>query len=108
MRQQFAERKSSKPIHILFKAQKKFIINFTLDYKTSEIIYLNTFKWFQIIIKNHVLKTTQFFRKYFIYLFFLFYLYIYPPGSQESDGGAHPRPASGDSKILLSACNLTR
>ena len=37
---------------------------------------------------------------------------IYPPGSQESDGGAHtmgkqlPRPVSGNTKILLSACNL--
>ena len=42
----------------------------------------------------------------------IFYLYIYPPDSQESDGGAiHrgkqlPRPASGDAKILLSASNL--
>ena len=45
-------------------------------------------------------------------LFFYFYLYIYPPDSQESDGGAClqwlqlPRPASGDAKILLSASNL--
>ena len=48
---------------------------------------------------------------FFIYLF-LFYLYIYPPDSQESDKGTNtygrqlPRPASGDIKILLSACNL--
>ena len=45
-------------------------------------------------------------------LFYLFYLYIYPSVSRESDGGAIyrvgklPRPASGDAKILLSACNL--
>ena len=44
--------------------------------------------------------------------FFYFNLYIYPPDSQESDGGANtqggqlPRPASGDAKILLSAYNL--
>ena len=43
---------------------------------------------------------------------YLFYLCIYPPDSQESDGGANtwgrqlPRPASGDAKILLSASNL--
>ena len=48
-----------------------------------------------------------------LYILFLFiYLYIYPPDSQESDGGANikrrqlPRPASADTKILLSACNL--
>ena len=46
------------------------------------------------------------------FFIFYFYLYIYPPDSQESDGGAiHrvsnlPRPASGDAKILLSASNL--
>ena len=40
--------------------------------------------------------------------FFPFYLYIYPPDSQESDGGAIAwgkqlfQPASGDAKILLS------
>ena len=45
-------------------------------------------------------------------LFYLFYLYIYSPDSQESDGGANtydnqlPQPASRDTKILLSACNL--
>ena len=45
---------------------------------------------------------------------FLFYLYIYPPDSQESDGGANtfgrqlPRPASGNAKILLSVWNLTK
>ena len=45
-------------------------------------------------------------------LFYLFYLYIYPPEWQESSGGANtkgrqlPQPASGDTKILLSACNL--
>ena len=39
---------------------------------------------------------------------FLYYLYIYPPDLQESDGGANilskqlPQPASGDAKILLS------
>ena len=41
--------------------------------------------------------------------YLLFYLYIYPPGLQESDEGAiHKagRPASGDAKILLSASNL--
>ena len=53
------------------------------------------------------------FRKVFLF-FFYFYLYIYPPDSQESDGGANtegrqlPRPASGDTKILLSACNLIK
>ena len=46
------------------------------------------------------------------YLFILFYLYIYLPDSQESDGGANtlgrqlPRPASGGAMILLSACNV--
>ena len=46
------------------------------------------------------------------YFLFLFYFYIYSSDSQESDGGANtygkhlPRPASGDAKILLSACNL--
>ena len=40
---------------------------------------------------------------------FFIYLYFYPPDSQESDGGANtqgtqlPRPASGGTKILLSA-----
>ena len=35
-----------------------------------------------------------------------FYLYVYPPDSQESDGGANtlgkqlPQPAFGDAKIL--------
>ena len=44
--------------------------------------------------------------------FIFFYPYIYPPDSQESDRGANtkgkqlPRSASGDAKILLSACNL--
>ena len=39
---------------------------------------------------------------------YLVYIYIYPPDSQESDGGAYtygkqlPRPAFGDAKILLS------
>ena len=39
-------------------------------------------------------------------------LYIYPPDSQESDGGANAwgkqllRPTSGDCKILLSASYL--
>ena len=48
----------------------------------------------------------------FIYLFILFHLYIYPPDSQEIEGGANtedrqlPRPASGDAKILLFTCNL--
>ena len=43
---------------------------------------------------------------HFIYLF---YLYFYPPDSQESDRGANtqgselPRPASGNAKILLFA-----
>ena len=51
-------------------------------------------------------------KDYLFFLFILFYLYIYPPDSQESDRGANtygrqlPRPASGDTKILLSACNL--
>ena len=46
------------------------------------------------------------------HLFFLFYFCIYPPDSQESDGDANaldkqlPRPAFGDAKILLFACNL--
>ena len=37
---------------------------------------------------------------------------MYPPDSQESDGGANtlgkelPRPAYGDFKMLLFACNL--
>ena len=41
-----------------------------------------------------------------------FYLYIYPPDLQESNGGANtqnrqlPRPASEDVKILLFAYNL--
>ena len=40
-------------------------------------------------------------------MFILFYLYIYPPDSQESDRGANtwgrqlPRPASGDIAIRL-------
>ena len=44
--------------------------------------------------------------------FSFFYLSIYPPDSHESDGGANtegkqlPWPASGDAKMLLSACNL--
>ena len=40
-------------------------------------------------------------------IIYLFYLYIYPPDSQESDGGANTygRPASEDTKILLSVCN---
>ena len=48
-----------------------------------------------------------------VYLF-LFYLYIYSPDSQESDGGVNilgkqlPRPAFRDIKILLSACNLMK
>ena len=43
---------------------------------------------------------------------FLFHLYIDVPDSQESDGGNNtyskqlPRPATGDTKILLSACTL--
>ena len=54
-------------------------------------------------------KCLGFSKKIFL---FLIYLYIYPPDSQVSDGGANtwgrqlPRPASGDTKILLSACNL--
>ena len=40
---------------------------------------------------------------------FLFHFYIYPPDSQESNGGTIPRAtitptASGDTKILLSSC----
>ena len=41
-----------------------------------------------------------------------FFLYIYPPDSQESDGNANtegikqlPQPACGDAKILLSVSN---
>ena len=47
-------------------------------------------------------------------LFYLFYLYIYLPDLQESDGGTNtygrqlPPPTSGDTKILLSACNLIK
>ena len=43
---------------------------------------------------------------------FLFYLYIFPFDSPESDGGDNslgkhlPQPASGDAKILLSAWNF--
>ena len=44
------------------------------------------------------------------YFIDLFYLYICPPESQESDQTVDtegkPRPAFGDAKILLSACNL--
>ena len=48
----------------------------------------------------------------FLFIFYLFYLYIYPPDLQESNGGANtlgrqlPQPASGDAKILLFACSL--
>ena len=44
--------------------------------------------------------------------YYLFYLYIYPPDLQKSNGGTNrygrqlPRSASGDAKILLSTCNL--
>ena len=43
------------------------------------------------------------------YYYLSFYLYIYPPESQESDGSTNrqgkqlPRPASGDAKTLLFA-----
>ena len=54
-------------------------------------------------------------KSYFVYnklnnkqFFYLVYLYVYLPDSQESDGSANTsgkqlsRPASGDAKILLS------
>ena len=39
-------------------------------------------------MKKNVLSNMATFHSNFIYLF-LFYLYIYPPDSQESDGGAY-------------------
>ena len=62
------------------------------------------------ILQN--LRMMKFRMFYSIFYFISFYLYIYPPDSQESDGGTNtmgkqlPRPASGNAKILLSACNL--
>ena len=45
-------------------------------------------------------------------IFIFFYLYIYPPDSQETTealyiGRQLPRSAFGDAKVLLFACNLT-
>ena len=70
---------------------------------------LNYFKTLYVLLCVLVNKPSIYLS---IFYLFLFYLYIYPPDSQESDGGANTkgkqlsRPASGDTKIFLSACNL--
>ena len=39
-------------------------------------------------LKLGMTKTRQFRKKFYFFYFFFFNLYIYPPDSQESDGGA--------------------
>ena len=78
-------------------------ITLTMELRLVLLVAIQRFQFFTIIPIQSYLSEVL-----FLFIYFLFYLYIYPPDSQESDGGANtlPRPASGDTKILLYACNL--
>ena len=89
------------------------LVNF-LSTPHSELFqkFYGRIKTFAFLIKRGYVKNVKN-KLNFVYLF-LFYLYIYPPDLQESDGGVNtegkqlPQPALGDAKILPSACKFNR